>query len=456
MANSKRVKVHLENRVRARTITQKIVEGLSPGQRVWDDRVRGFCVRCQGQAKAFGLQLRIHGKQRWLTLGSWGVLTVDEARQQARMLAGRVAAGEDVAVQRQRAKALPTVDDVADLFITQHVRPKLKPRTAAEYERLLECCIKSSTQKQRVETRGRPSRKRKSRSRLGQIRIDAVTGADVVRFHAGLSEVPYEANRALAVLSKLMAFAEDLGVRPRGSNPCVRVKRYREQARERYLTLEEFAHLSEVLEAVERSDKVSPLAIAAIRLLILTGARRDEIRTLQWSYIDQERGMAFLPDSKTGRKIIHLSGPALDLLVRLPRIEGNPFVFTGARPAGTIEHLPGRPIRDLQGPWESIRALAGFPELRMHDLRHSYASLLAASGTPLLVIGKLLGHKHLATTARYAHLSENSGRLANARLGLHFAAAFGDSFLKDRAERRSAAPADPGDNGRLCHDGSVS
>lgn len=283
-----------------------------------------------------------------------------------------------------------------------------------------------------------------------------MTGADVVRFHTGLSEVPYEANRALAVLSKLMAFAEDLGLRPRGSNPCGRVTRYREQARERYLTLEEFAHLSDVLDAVEGAGKVSPFSIAAIRLLILTGARRDEIRTLQWSHIDKERSIAFLPDSKTGRKVIHLSGPALDLLDRLPRIEGNAFVFAGGRPAGTRVHVRGQPIRDLQGPWESIRALAGFPELRMHDLRHSYASLLAASGTPLLVIGKLLGHKHVATTARYAHLSENPGRSANARLGHHLAAAFGGSFSKDRAERRLAAPADPDDNGRLCHDGSVS
>jgi integrase len=420
-------------RVGVRTITQKLVEGLSPGQRVWDDRVRGFCVRCQGRAKSFGLQLRIHGKQRWLTLGPWGVLTVEEARQQARVLAGRVASGEDIAVQRQRAKALPTVDGVADIFVAQHVRVKLKPQVAAEYERLLRSCIRSGKPQPRVETRGRPSRKRTSRTRLGEIRIDAVTGADVVRFHTGLSEVPYEANRALAVLSKLMAFAEDLGLRPRGSNPCGHVARYREQARERYLTLEEFAHLSEVLDAVEGAGKVSPFAIAAIRLLILTGARRDEIRTLQWSHIDRKRNMAFLPDSKTGRKVIHLSDPALDLLDRLPRIEGNAFVFAGGRPSGSGMHVRGQPIRDLQGPWENIRALAGFPGLRMHDLRHSYASLLAASGTPLLVIGKLLGHKHVATTARYAHLSEDPLRLANARLGHHLAAAFGGSFSKDRA-----------------------
>jgi integrase len=395
--------------------------------------------------------MRINGKQRWLTLGPWGVLTVEEARQRARILAGRVAGGEDVAVRRERTKALPTVDDVADIFVTQHIRPKLKPRTAAEYERLLESCIKSRKPQPRVEARGRPSRKCASRPRLGDLRIDAVTGADIVRFHIGLSEVPYEANRALAVLSKLMAFAEDLGLRPRGSNPCGLVARYRERARERFLTLGEFVKLSEVIRAVEHSGRVSSFTIAALRLLILTGARREEVRTLQWTYIDRERGLAFLPDSKTGRKVIHLSGLALDLLDRVPRIQDNPYVFAGSTPP----QLPGRPIRDLQGPWESIRLLAGFPDLRIHDLRHSYASLLAASGTPLLVIGKLLGHKHVATTARYAHLSESPARWANDRAGHHLAAALGGAFLGDKEQRLLAASANQNGEALLHGDGTL-
>jgi integrase len=181
--------------------------------------------------------------------------------------------------------------------------------------------------------------------------------------------------------------------------------------------MNEFGKLAEAIELLEKSGRVSRFALAAIRLLILTGARREEIRTLRWSYIDLDRGLAFLPDSKTGRKVVHLSPAALKLISDLPHLGGNPFVFPGGRSDGG--NSGGQAVRDLQNPWEAMRALAGFPDLRMHDLRHSYASLLAATGTPLIVIGKLLGHKHVATTARYAHLADDPLRLASERAGRH-------------------------------------
>jgi integrase len=399
-----------------RTITLRQVDQLSVGQRLWDDKVPGFCVRCQGRSKTFGLQIRIRGKQRWLTIGRWGVLTPEEARQQARILLGRLAAGEDITGQRERFKALPTVDELAEHFLDQHVRTKLKPRTAAEYKRLLESCIKSpSGAIERRDARGRPSRKRTKRPRLGHLRADAILPGDVMRFHNGLADVPYEANRALAVLSTLMSFAEQQGIRPRGSNPCRGVAKFKEHRRERFLSSSEFGTLAEAMVAIEESGRVSPFAIAAIRLLILTGARREEVRTLRWSYIDAERGLAFLPDSKTGKKVLQLSPAALRLLASLPRLDGNPYVFPGGRLAQ--DGSPGRPVRDLQVPWERVRSLAGFPDLRIHDLRHSYASLLAANGTPLLVVGKLLGHRRASTTERYAHLADDPLRLANERVG---------------------------------------
>ena len=399
----------------ARGLTQRQIDQLRPGERLWDDKLPGFCVRCQGRFKIFGLQARAHGKQRWATIGRWGVLTLEEARQKARVLLGRLAAGEDVFAHRDRLKTLPTIDALATDFIELHVRPKLKPRTAAEYIRLLASCVQSPRlAAPRADGRGRPSRKREVRPRLGHIRVDRLTSADVVRFHNALREVPYEANRALALLSALMSFAEQQGWRPRGSNPVKGVAKFREHRRERFLSLAEFGRLAQVLDDVERGGRISLFTVAAIRLLILTGARREEVRTLRWRDIDAERGLALLPDSKTGPKAIHLSPPALQLLAQLPQLVGNPFVFAGASEL---------PVRDLQGPWEKIRKLAGFPELRLHDLRHSYASLLAASGTPLLVIGKLLGHRNVATTARYAHLSDDPLRAANIRAGADLASA---------------------------------
>jgi integrase len=261
-----------------------------------------------------------------------------------------------------------------------------------------------------------------------------VIAADVLRFHNALADMPYEANRALAVLSKLMSFAEQQGVRPRGSNPCRGIAKFKEHRRERFLSEREFGKLADAMQVLEESGRVSGFALAAIRLLILTGARREEVRTLRWSYIDEERGLAFLPDSKTGRKTLQLSVTALELLARLPRLQHNPYVFPG-RGSESGDEASSRPIRSLQMAWEQLRVLAGFPDLRIHDLRHSYASLLAANGTPLLVVGKLLGHRHTATTERYAHLSDDPVRLANERVGAQLARPLQIGFHRQLAFR---------------------
>jgi integrase len=196
-----------------------------------------------------------------------------------------------------------------------------------------------------------------------------------------------------------MRWCEDIGYRPEQSNPCRGTKKYTVSKRERFLSAEELRRLGDVLAQVEKDSGASLFAVAAIRLLILTGARLNEILTLKWSYVDLHRGLILLPDSKTGKKSIRLNEPAIKVLTRLPRLRGNPHVIVG--------QVDGGHVVNLQKTWRHIRALAGLDDVRIHDLRHSFASVAAASGASLPMIGKLLGHTQPKTTARYAHLADD-------------------------------------------------
>ena len=223
-------------------------------------------------------------------------------------------------------------------------------------------------------------------------------------------------------------------------NPCSGIERYAENARERFLTSEEFARLGDAMRLGEtmglewevdetkakakhapkvenRRVKLDPFAVAAIRLLILTGARLREILHAQWSQVDLERGVIFLADSKTGKKPIYLSAAAQFVLADLPRIEGNPHIIAGAN--------DGAPRADLKKPWAAVCRAASLEGLRLHDLRHSFASIGAGGGMGLPVIGKLLGHSQAATTHRYAHLDSDPMRRAVETIGATISAAMG-------------------------------
>jgi integrase len=203
----------------------------------------------------------------------------------------------------------------------------------------------------------------------------------------------------LAVLSVLFTFAERIGERPDGSNPCRHVERFPQRTRERFLSTEELTRLGSSLAAY----RGPAYHVAVIKLLIFTGARLGEILGLQWAWIGMEKGEARLPDSKTGAKTIHLPPPALEVLAGLPRIEGEPHVL-GAKRGTTF----------IEKPWRAIRKEAGLDDVRLHDLRHSFASVAAAGGMSLPIIGKMLGHTQPATTARYAHLASNPVKAAAA------------------------------------------
>ena len=188
----------------------------------------------------------------------------------------------------------------------------------------------------------------------------------------------------------MFSLAEGWGIRPDGSNPCLHVKKYVEQKRARFLSPEEFAALGKALREVEQDGSETQAAIDAVRLLMLTGCRLGEIMTLKWDYVDLKARELRLPDSKTGAKIVHFGKTAAAVLKGIEKLENNPYVITGKK--------EGSRLTDLQHPWRRIRAKAGLDDVRIHDLRHSYASGALALGEGLPMIGKLLGHTQVQTT----------------------------------------------------------
>jgi len=375
----------------ATKITKRAVDALQPGgsdSYLWDDELKGFGLKMTpAGAKTYLVQYRLGGRSgraRRVTIGRHGSpWTPEAARKEAKAILGEVAQGVDVALVKRAAKqsaaTAPTVADLAHRFLAEHVAAKRKDRTAEEYRRLLHRVILPS---------------------LGKRLVADVARQDVARLHHGLRVTPYQANRVLAVLSKMFNLAEAWGERPDGSNPCRHVEKFPERKRERFLSAEELSRLGEALGAY----RGSPYFVALVKLLVFTGARLREILTLEWSWIDFERGEARLPDSKTGAKVLHLPPPALTVLVDIRKIEGNPFVIVGER--------AGRHLVNAEKPWRVVRAIAGLDDVRLHDLRHGFASVAASNGMGLPIIGKILGHTQAQTTQRYAHLSSDPVKTA--------------------------------------------
>jgi len=315
-------------------------------------------------------------------LGQFGALTPNEARELARRHLGEIAKGEDPSGDRQKERKAPNVSALCDRFMAEHAELRCKPSTQGEYRRACELFIKP---------------------RLGSLRVMAVTRPDVADLHHSLRLKPYQANRVLGVLSKMFNLAEIWGLRPDNSNPTRHVPKYKEHKRERYLSPEEIDRLWHVLDQ-SVADGTETLHVAsAFKLLLLTGCRLSEIQKLKWTYIRGDT--IFLPDAKTGPRRVLLNQTALGLLRTLPRLPDNPYVIVGA--------VDGQHVTDLQKPWRRIRATAEIEDVRIHDLRHTYASIAAMAGHSLPMIGRLLGHTQAQTTARYAHLADETTRRAS-------------------------------------------
>ena len=365
---------------------------------LWDRELPGFGLKVTPAGrKVYLVQYRLGGRKgrtRRVTIGQHGHITPTVARDEAKRLLGKIATGRDPAVERDKAKADRSVAAVLDQFMAEHVRPKLKPSTVEGYQRVARLYVLPS---------------------LGRYSIDDVKRTDIARLHHEMRSKPYQANSTLAMLSKFFGWAEKHGLRPDGTNPCRHVDKYPEGRRERFLSQAEWARLGDALRQAEADKNCSPWAIAAICLLAFTGARRNEILSLRWEHVSEEHGSLLLPDLKTGRKTIRLNAPALALLNEIPRLEGNPYVICGER--------AGRHLVNLEKRWRRIRAAARIDDVRLHDLRHSFASVGASGGQSLVIIGKMLGHSQPATTARYAHLADDPVKAASEAVGRYIASA---------------------------------
>jgi integrase len=374
-------------------ITKRTVDALKPKERervVWDDDLKGFGVRIHPSGrKVFIVKTRHRGRVIKMTIGPCTAVSTTYARVRAAEIITDARAGKHPSGRRSGA---PTMRDLGKRFLKEYVPDHCKASTAEEYRRSIELFIDP---------------------RIGKLRVPDVQRSDIAALHHNMRDTPYQANRTLGVLSKMMNLAELWEIRPDGSNPCRHVKRFKEEKRERFLSDEEYQRLGAALKEIEQERSETAAAIAAVRLLMLTGCRLSEIQKLKWEHVELDAGELRLPDTKTGAKVVHLGEPAIAVLRGIGRQKDNPWVIAGRK--------PGSHLTDLQHPWRRIRERAGLNDVRIHDLRHSFASggLLVGEGLPM--IGKLLGHTQVQTTARYAHLANDPVKSAANRIASRIA-----------------------------------
>lgn len=364
-------------------LTKRFVESTEIKEKpyfIFDDIIPGFsiCISPKGK-RHYCFQYTKNKRTKRMWLGLHGVMTAEQARTEAVAKLSEVKAGGDPHQKKMEQNREPLLQDVVKRFVDEHVNLYCKVSTQEGYMRFLDKHILP---------------------RFGNYRISEINSSDVASLHLSLRDTSYKANRCIAVLSKLFSFAEKLGLRPNGSNPCGYLEKFPEKSRCRYLTEEETARLAKALDELKQYPDENLAAIYCIKLLLFTGCRRNEIKTLKWEYVDYEKKLLRLPDSKTGAKIVYAGGVVMNLLEEIkshPRYpQGNPYVIWGQKP-NTCLH-------NIQKPWERFCKLANISDARIHDLRHSFASFMVNEGTSLAMIAKLLGHSQVQTTERYSHI----------------------------------------------------
>lgn len=375
-------------------LTVRGVEAIKPGEVdviVWDAELAGFgCkVTPKGKRSYFLYYRTKEGQQRRPTIGVHGPTRPEAAREIARRWLADVAQGKDPSQSRADDKAAPTVRDLCVRYITEHAETRKKATSIRNDRRLIDNHVLPA---------------------IGGKKVGSVTRTDIAALHHSLRGTPYEANRMLAMARKMFGLAERWGLRTDGSNPAKNIDLYPELKRERYLSSEEVARLWAVLNSDDAAAAASASAIAAIKLLMLTGRRLNEVLGLQWGWIDLNAKTMRLPDTKNGALFVSLGGAAVEVLAELKAEGRDPtYVIAGQR--------KGAALVNLQKPWRALRSLAALDDVRIHDLRHTYASIGAGLGMSLPLLGRLLGHTQASTTSRYAHLAQDPVRVAADAIG---------------------------------------
>ena len=389
-------------RIHHRAISKRTVDALSPGDRdalYWDTTLPGFGVRVYASGrKTYVVQCRGPSGSRRVTIGRHGKVTPEQARKQAAVVIDRIKQGEDPVPAPPAPE--PTVADLAKRFMDAYVKINCKPSSAVHYRRTLDNHILPA---------------------LGTMAVGGVERTHVAQLHHSLRDRPVAANRTVDILSRMLTLAEAWEMRPAGSNPCRAVRRYREEARERFLTPDEVRRLGRALDEEEARGGASVHAAAAVRLLMLTGCRLNEVLCLKWDDVDRTAKELRIRDGKTGPRSVPLTPAVIGVLDAIPRARGNPWVIAGSKRGGRLTRIDKY--------WTRIRKQADLGDVRIHDCRHSYASRALALGESLTMIGRLLGHSKVSTTARYAHLARETERASAARVG----GSIGAHLAADRA-----------------------
>lgn len=374
-------------------ITKRVVDAFEPTGRleyIWDIEVKGFgVVMTPAGSKSFILNYRNQdNRSRRKTIGKYGQLTVEQARDIAKELCYRVSKGEDPVQQDEMQRSQPTFKEVAEKFMEEHSAIRNRPATHQSNRQVLDNMLLPY---------------------FGRMKIRSIERRDIADFLSQNKVRPIGANRSLSTMSSIMSKAELWGYRDRNTNPCFKAERYQENKRERFLSTEEFAALDEAMQKAERNLTESPHVMAMIRIMMHTGCRPGEARHLKWDYVDFDRKEIRLPKEATKEKrpkTLFITPYLENVLRGLKQMEGNPYVCVS-------ERCYGKAIQDIKKPWDRIKKAAGITtSLHLHDLRHSHASVANSLGYSLPMIGALLGHTQAQTTLRYAHLATDHLRKA--------------------------------------------